>query len=146
MAVGQQRYQFCRLRYALALFSELLKEIAPAKRVAVLRDAPLPRTARRVRLRIGRLELSAIDLRDVGKQACHCGRNIRMADLWDGESFGTNHPDRSPRAPGTRPRSPFRYFASAGPISTGPISWTISPRAAVDRILGEAADRRCRRQ
>jgi putative tryptophan/tyrosine transport system substrate-binding protein len=141
---------FVIFEYALAAkWLELLKEIAPGvKRAAVLRD---PTTAAGIGQfaaiqavgPIG-IELSAIDLRDVGeieRAIADFAQHPNGGLIVTASQFGTNHPGQL-AALAARHKLPavypFRYFSSAGGlISYGPDQLDEYHRAAayVDRIL-----------
>jgi putative ABC transport system substrate-binding protein len=141
---------FVIFEYALAAkWLELLKEIAPGvKRAAVLRDAAVASgigqfAAIQAVGSVG-MELSAIDLRDVGeieRAIADFAQHPNGGLIVTASQFGTNHPGPL-AALAARHKLPavypFRYFASAGGlISYGPDQLDEYRRAAsyVDRIL-----------
>jgi putative ABC transport system substrate-binding protein len=141
---------FVIFEYALAAkWLELLKEIAPGvKRAAVLRDAAVASgigqfAAIQAVGSVG-MELSAIDLRDVGeieRAIADFAQYPNGGLIVTASQFGTNHPGLL-AALAARHKLPavypFPYFASAGGlISYGPDQLDEYHRAAgyVDRIL-----------
>jgi putative tryptophan/tyrosine transport system substrate-binding protein len=141
---------FVIFEYALAAkWLELLKEIAPGvKRAAVLRDTAVASgigqfAAIQAVGSVG-MELSAIDLRDVGeieRAIADFAQHPNGGLIVTASQFGTNHP-RPLAALAARHKLPavypFRYFARAGGlISYGPDQLDEYHRAAayVDRIL-----------
>jgi putative ABC transport system substrate-binding protein len=141
---------FVIFEYALAAkWLELLKEIAPGvKRAAVLRDAAVASgigqfAAIQAAGSVG-MELSAIDLRDVGeieRAIADFAQHPNGGLIVTASQFGTNHP--APLAALAARHKlpavyPFPFFASAGGlISYGPNQLDEYHRAAayVDRIL-----------
>jgi ABC-type uncharacterized transport system substrate-binding protein len=141
---------FVIFEYALAAkWLELLKEVAPGvKRAAVLRDAAVASgigqfAAIQAAGSVG-MELSAIDLRDLGeveRAVADFAQRPNGGLIVTASQFGTNHPGLL-AALAARHKLPavypFRYFAGAGGlISYGPDQLDEYRRVAgyVDRIL-----------